>query len=141
MFPSSKKKRLCRVNRLIPVDCAILVSFDSTDQLDGWEEILSPMVSLDKSEGAVMMVSEEMMVDADGDSGPIIGMVWGCWSMSRPGYEYGLILPVLQIEGLLIDSLHEQDQQLYDGLRTAHEHQFPAMDIKTSWQSHCGPCA
>ena len=74
MFPSSKKKRLCRVNRLIPVDRGVLVSVDSNGKLDGWEEILSPMVSLDKSEGAVMMV------DADGDSDLVIGMVWGYWS-------------------------------------------------------------
>jgi hypothetical protein len=123
MFPSSKKKRLCRVNRLIPVDCG-------TDKLDGWEDIPSPMVSLDNSEGAVMMVSEEMVVDADGDSGRVIGIVWGCWSMSRPGCEYGHILPVLQMEGLLVVyNLHEQDRRLYDRLRTAHEHQFSAMGI------------
>ena len=34
---------------------------------------------------------------------------------------------VLQMEGLLVDNLHEQDQRLYDRLRTAHEHQLPAM--------------
>ena len=97
------------MNRLIPVDRGILVSVD-TDKLNGWEEILSPMIPLDKSEGAVMMVSEETMVDADGDSGLVVGMVWGCWSMSRPGCAYGLILPVMQMEGLLVDNLHEQDQ-------------------------------
>jgi len=85
MFPSSKKKRLCRVNRPISVDLGILVSVDSTDKLNGWEEILSPMIPLDTSEGAVMMVSEEMTVDADGDSGLVIGVVWGCWAMSRVG--------------------------------------------------------
>jgi len=69
MFPSSKKKRLRQVNRLIPVDRGALVSIDSTGKLDGWEEILSPMVLLNKSEGAVMMVG------ADGDSGPVIGVV------------------------------------------------------------------
>jgi hypothetical protein len=74
MFPSSKKKRLCRVNRLIPVDRGVLASVDSTSKLDGWEKILSPMVPIDKSEGAVMMVSEDMIVDVDGDSGPVIGM-------------------------------------------------------------------
>jgi hypothetical protein len=129
MFPSSKKKRLCRVNRLIPVDLGILASVD-TGKLNGWEEILSPMIPLDKSEGAVMMVSGDTMVDADGDSGPVIGIVWGYWSMSRPsGCAYGLILPVLQMEGPLVDNLHEQDQRLYDRLRTAHEHQFPTRDF------------
>lgn len=140
MLPSSKKKRLCRVNRLISVDRGILESIDSTGKLDGWEEILSPMTPLlDKSEGAVMMVSEEKRVDADGDSGPVIGMVWRFWSMSGPGCAYGHILPVLQMEGLLVDILHEQDQRLYDRLRTAHEYQFPAMGIEiSSWETHCG---
>jgi hypothetical protein len=91
MFPSSKKKRLCCVNRPISIDRGILVcvdSNDSTDELDDWEEILSTMVPIDKSEGAVMTVSEEVMVDADGDLGescPVIGVVWGCWAMIRPG--------------------------------------------------------
>jgi hypothetical protein len=99
------------------------------------------MVPLDKSEGEVMTVSEEMTVDADGDPGPVIGMVSGCWAMSRPGSTYGLILPVLRMEGLQVDKSHEQDQRLYDRLRTAHEHQFPGdgMGIETpSWQAHCG---
>jgi hypothetical protein len=110
MFPSSKKKRLCRVNRRIPVDRGILASVD-IGELNGWEEILSPMIPLDKSEGAVMMVSEEMMVDADGDSGSVIGVVWGGCSMSRPpGCAYGHILTLPQMEGLLVlDNLHEQD--------------------------------
>jgi hypothetical protein len=139
MLPSSKKKRLCRVNRLIPVDRGMLVSVHSTGKLNGWIEILSSMVSLHRSEGAVMMVSEEMRVDADGDEGPVIGMVWGFWTMSGPGCTYGHILPVLQMEGLLVDNLHEQDQRLYDRLRTAHEYQFPAMGIEiSSWETHCG---
>jgi len=52
MFPSSKKKRLCRVNRLISVDRGILVSVDSIGnlKLNGWEDILSPMIPVDKSE-------------------------------------------------------------------------------------------
>ncbi len=98
MFPSSKKKRLCRVNRPNSVDRGIFTSVDPTGKPDGWREILSPMTSLDKSEGAVMMVSEEMVVDADGDSGEsglAIGLDWGSWAMSGPGVAYGLILPVL----------------------------------------------
>ncbi len=78
MFPSSKKKRLCGVNEPYWVDRGILVSVDFTDKPNDREDKLSPMISLDKSEGAVMMVSEEITVDADGDSGPVIGMVWGC---------------------------------------------------------------
>ena len=114
MFPSSKKKRLCRVNRPVSVDRGILVSVDSTGRLNDWEEVLPPMIPLDKSEGAVAIVSEDVMVDADGDSGPVIGVVWGCWAVSRPGCAYRLILPVLQIEGLQVDELREQDQRLYD---------------------------
>src|ERR1700733_4847068 len=97
MFSSSKKKRLCRVNRPISVGRGILVSVDSTDKLNGWEEILSPMIPLDKSEGAVMMVTEDMMVDADGDLGVVIGIARGCWPGSTSGLRctYGLVLPVL----------------------------------------------
>ena len=131
MFPSSKKKRLCRLNRLITVDRDILVSVDSTGKLDGWEGIHSPMVPSAKSEVTVMMVSEEMMVAADGDSGLVIGMVGGCRAMLGLGSTYGLILPVLQMGGLLIDNLHEQDQRLYDRLRTVHEHRFPERGIET----------
>lgn len=130
MFPSSKKKRLCRVNRLNPVDRGTLVSVDSTGELNGSEDI---MVPLDKSEGVVMRAG------ADEDSGPVIGVVWECWAMSRPGSEYGHILLVPQMEGLLVDNLHEQDQRLYDRLRTAHEHRFLAMAIESSSrQTHCG---
>lgn len=97
------------------------------------------MVALDKSEGAVMVVSEDMMVDEDKDSVSVIGVVWGGWAMSRPGGVYGLILPVLQMGGLLVDNLHEQDQRLYDRLGTSHERRFPAMSIETSsWRTHYG---
>jgi len=51
---------------------------------------------------------------------------------TRLGSTYGLILPVLQMGGLLVDNLHEEDQPLYDRLMTAHEHQFPSMGIETS---------
>ena len=117
-FPSSKKKRLCRVNRpSISVDRGIFAIVDFSGKLDGWEETLSPIVTLDKSEGAVMMVSEEITVDPDGDPGPVIGMVSGCWAVSRPGSAYGLILPLLRmdfkLEGLQVDNSHEQDQRLY----------------------------
>jgi hypothetical protein len=107
MFPSSKKKRLCRLNRPISVDRGILAAVDSTGKPNGGEDILPPMDPLDKSEGAVMVVSEEMMVDEGGDLGPVTDMVWGCWALSRLGCAYGLIL---QMEGLLVDNSHEQDQ-------------------------------
>ena len=57
--------------------------------------------------------------------------------MSGLGGTYGFILPVVQMKGLLVDNMHEQDQRLYDRLRTAHEHQFPATGIEvSSWQTH-----
>lgn len=77
------------------VDCDTPVVFDdSTGKSNGGEEILSPMVSLDKLEGAVSIESEESMVDADGDSDLVIGKVHECWSMSGLGLAYGVILPV-----------------------------------------------
>ncbi len=76
------------------VDCDILAFVDSTGKPNDREEILSPKISLDKPECAVLIVSEETMVDADGDSGMVIGRVRGCWSTSGPGFAYGHILPV-----------------------------------------------
>ena len=80
------------MNQPVSVDRGILASVDFTGKLNGWKEILPP-ISPDKSEGAVMMVSEETTVDAGGDQGPVIGIVSvsGCWAMSRPGCVYGLI--------------------------------------------------
>jgi hypothetical protein len=78
------------------VDSNILVFVDSTSKPNDWEEILSPMISLDTPEGAVSIVSEETMVDTDGDSGIAIGVVRGCWSISESGsgFAYGHILRV-----------------------------------------------
>ena len=78
------------------VDCGVFVFVDSSGEADDREEILPLRISLDKPEGAVLIVSEETMVDADGDSGMVIGVIArGCWSVSEPGCTYGLILPVL----------------------------------------------
>lgn len=77
------------------VDCDDFVSVDSSGNPNDWEEILPPRISLDKPEGAVLIVSEEAMVDADGDSGMVIDIARGCWSMSGLGCTYGLILPTL----------------------------------------------
>jgi hypothetical protein len=68
------------------VDCDVLVFVDSTGKPNCREEMLSPYISLDKPEGAVLMASEEAVVDADGDSGLVIGMVRGSWSMSVLGF-------------------------------------------------------
>ena len=75
-------------------DCDVLVCVDSTGKPNFREDILSPMISLDRPEGAVLIESEESTVDADGDSGLVIGMLRGCWSISRLGVAYGPILPV-----------------------------------------------
>jgi hypothetical protein len=78
------------------VDCDIFVFVDSSGNPNELGEILPLRISLDKPEGAVLIVSEEeTMVDADGDSGMVIGIARGCWSVSGPGCTYGLILPVL----------------------------------------------
>ena len=77
------------------VDCDVLVFVDSSGNPNDGEEVLPLRISLDKRERTVLMVSEETMVDADGDSGMVIGIARGCWSMSGLGSTYGLILPVL----------------------------------------------
>jgi hypothetical protein len=90
MFPSSKKKRLCRVNGPSCFDSDVSFVFvvdssGSNSNSDDREDVyilLPPRISLDRLEGAVLMVSEETMVDADGDSGMDIEIGCGCWSMS-----------------------------------------------------------
>jgi hypothetical protein len=78
------------------VDCDVCVFVDSSGNPDDdGEEVLPLRISLDNPEGAVLMVSEETMVDADGDLGMAIEIARGCWSMSGLGCTYGLILPVL----------------------------------------------
>lgn len=57
------------------VDCDILVFFDSTGKSNSREKMLSPMISLDNPEGAVLIESEAIM---DGDSGLDIEMVREC---------------------------------------------------------------
>jgi hypothetical protein len=69
------------------IDCDVLMFVDSAGRPNGWEEVLSPMISLVKPEGAVLIV-----LDADGDSGLVMGMVRGCWSMSGLGCAYEFIL-------------------------------------------------
>jgi len=76
------------------VDCDALIFVDSTGKPDFREEILPPMISLDKLEGTVPIESDEATVDADGDSGLVIGMFRGCWSISGRGIENGPILLV-----------------------------------------------
>jgi hypothetical protein len=99
MFPSSKKKRLCWVNGPSWVDSDVFVSVDSSGNSNDWEDMLPPRISLDRPEGAVLMVSEEeeTMVDVDGDSGMGIdnARASGCWSVSGLGCTYGVILLVL----------------------------------------------
>lgn len=76
------------------LDCDVLIFVDSTGKPDFREEILSPMISLDKLEGAVPIESDEATVDPDGDSGLDIRMFRGCWSISGLWIENGLILLV-----------------------------------------------
>jgi hypothetical protein len=80
------------------IDCDILVFVDSTGNPNGREGFLSPVISLDKPEGAALIASEETTVDEDEDSGLFIGMAHECWSVS--GFANGLILLVLLMKGL-----------------------------------------
>lgn len=77
------------------VDCDIFAFVGSSGNPNELGEIFPLRISLDKPEGAVLMVSEETVGDADGDAGMVIGIARGCWSVSGPGCTYGLILPVL----------------------------------------------
>jgi len=59
MFPSSKKKRLCKLNGPGLTDSGVFASIDSTPgELNDREETLSPMIMLDKLEGTVSIMSE-----------------------------------------------------------------------------------
>ena len=79
------------------VNFGIPVFVGSTGKLGDGGAIVSPVISLDKPERAVSIESEEFMVE--GDSALVVGTFRGC-SMSGLGSAYGLILPVLQMEGL-----------------------------------------
>lgn len=72
MFPSSKKKRLCRVNRGDVVDCGELEAVFTvfTAKSRGFSGRFSPVTTLESLEGAVSMLSRSrrLMVDGDGDS-------------------------------------------------------------------------
>jgi len=86
------------VNGPSRVDCGIFVFVDSSGNPNDGEEVLSLRISLDRPEGAVLIVSEETMVDVDsaGDLGMVvIEIACGCWSISGLGCTYGLILPAL----------------------------------------------
>lgn len=80
------------------VDCDVFVFVDSSGDSDNNRgETLPLRISLDKPEGAVLMVSEETIVDGDdGESGMVVEIARACWSTSGLGCTYGLILlPVL----------------------------------------------
>ena len=72
MFPSSKKKRLCRVNGHGMADCGdfVLVLVNSTGKSHVWREMFLVLISLGSKSlsRAVSMEPEEMLVGVDGDS-------------------------------------------------------------------------
>lgn len=123
------------------VDCDVFVFVDSSGDSDNDRgETLSLRISLDKPEEAVLMVSEETTVDADGgESGMDIEIARACWSTSGLGCTYGLILPVLYMEGQ--DQLARTVQRLFDEIVTGWtaerdpERQFPAT---RAWFNGCG---
>jgi hypothetical protein len=67
------------------VDFDAFVFIDSSGNLNDWEEML---YSLNKLEKSVLILSEETMVDADGDSGMVIKTARGCW-FSMSGMDEG----------------------------------------------------
>ena len=82
MFPSSKKKRLCRVNGPGAADCGKVVVVDSTGKPHGLTGTFSTVIALGSLRGAVSMVSRERMADVDGESGMVVEAVGERWSMS-----------------------------------------------------------
>ena len=94
MFPSSKKKRLCRMNGPGVADCGEVVFVDSTGKPHGLTETFSLVIALESLEGVVSMVSRERMADVDGESGMVVEAVGECWSMS--GMSTLLLILVVQ---------------------------------------------
>ena len=70
IFPSSKKKRLCRVNGPGMANFSDFVLVDSTGKPHVWIDMLLVLISLGSRSlsRAVSMESEEILVDVDGDS-------------------------------------------------------------------------
>lgn len=108
-------------------DCDVFVFVDSAGKPNGGEEVLSPMISLVKPEGAVLIV-----LDADGDSGLVIGMVCGCWSMSGLGCAYEFILQLSMLVGG--EGSTFRAQRLSDG--THHERLSASLTTHAVLTSH-----
>jgi hypothetical protein len=81
MFPSSKKKRLCRVKGPDVADCDEVVFVDSIGKPHGLIPC-SLVTALESLGRAVLMVSRERTVDVDGDSGVAVEAIGESWSMS-----------------------------------------------------------
>jgi hypothetical protein len=97
IFPSLKKKRLCKVNGPGVVDCGGRVFVDSTSGLHGRIETFSLMIALESQDEMVWIVSREIVADVGGDSVAVVGRVGECWSMSGL-FSHWLILQVLGME-------------------------------------------
>jgi hypothetical protein len=82
MFPSSKKKRLCRVNGRDVADSGEAVFVDSTGKPHGLIETFSLVIALESLGRAVSMESRERLVDVDGESAVVVEAVGDRWSMS-----------------------------------------------------------
>lgn len=101
MFPSSKKKRLCRVNGPGAADCGEVVFVDSTGKPHGLTETFSPVITLELLGGAVSMESRERMADVDGESGMVVEAVGECWFMSGLSTLWLIMFAVLDMRGLV----------------------------------------
>jgi len=78
IFPSLKKKRLCKVNGPGVVDCGGRVFIDSTGRLYDRIETFSLMIALESLDEMVSIVSREIVVDVGGDSVAVVGRVCEC---------------------------------------------------------------
>jgi len=97
MFPSSKKKRLCRVNGPGAADCGEVVFADSTGKPHGLTTF-SLVIPLESLGGAVSMVSRESIADVDGESGMAVEAVGERCSTSGIST---IMLAVLDMRGLV----------------------------------------
>ena len=97
MFPSSKKKRLCRVNVPGTADCSDLVLVNSTGKSHVWRERFLVLISLGSRSlsRAVSMEPEEILVGVDGDSAVSAETVGKCSFMSEL-LSHWVILPTLE---------------------------------------------
>lgn len=98
MFPSSKKKRLCRVNG---PDCGEVIFVDSTDKPHGLTGTFSSVIAPESLGVLLSMVSRERMADVDGESGMVVEAVGERWPMSGLFTLRLIMFAALDMRGLV----------------------------------------